>query len=189
MYILKLIGIKVIRAIVPLALKASQIGVLPPPKPDQRVQVLASSSSRGKKIIIDVFYPTSKSPKSPGEKVPIVINLHGSGFCIGGHGEDRSFCRYISDTLPCVVLDVAYSQAPEHPFPAALEDIEDVVTWLQSGTFKAQADSQKGYKWDVENLAITGFSSGGNLSMAACVNAHGNEKKDTFKAVVAFYPS
>jgi acetyl esterase/lipase len=77
------------------------------------------------------------------------------------------------------VLDASYALAPEYPFPAALEDVEELVL---------QVLGQPG-EYDAENIVLSGFSSGGNLALAAA--AHSKQSKippKTIRAVSVFYP-
>jgi acetyl esterase/lipase len=106
---------------------------------------------------------------------PVLINLHGSGFVIPFHGSDDLFCRTISHGAGCTILDVRYSLAPEHPFPAALHDVEDVVNWVLG-----QKD-----EYDPKVLSISGFSASGNLAFVAASHLF---PKDTFRSCIAFYP-
>lgn len=107
---------------------------------------------------------------------------HASGFVIPAHGTDEPFCRYIVKHTDYTVLDVQYRLAPEHPFPAALHDIEDAIRWVcrQSETF------------DFSRFSLSGFSAGANLTLAAAATSetgspHGQDKQ-TFRSVVSFYP-
>ncbi|KAL4975191.1 Alpha/Beta hydrolase protein [Aspergillus desertorum] len=73
------------------------------------------------------------------------------------------------------VLDVQYRLAPENPFPAALNDVEDVVNWVL----------QQPENFDRARVALSGFSAGGNLALAASSTLFPCE---TFHAVLTFYP-
>lgn len=86
------------------------------------------------------------------------------------------FCARVARETGHRVLDVQYRLAPEYPFPAALEDVEDAVNWV----------IKKAQDFDLSRFAISGFSAGGNLALAT---ASGMFKKDTFNSVLTFYPS
>ncbi|KAF9892316.1 hypothetical protein FE257_002093 [Aspergillus nanangensis] len=113
---------------------------------------------------------------SPTRPRPVLLNFHGSGFVIPAHGTDDAFCRQISQQTAYSVLDIQYRLSPEHPFPAAVHDVEDVVKWVL-----AQPD-----EYDVSRVAISGFSAGGNMALVACSALF---PVDTFRAVLAIYPS
>ncbi|EIW75597.1 alpha beta-hydrolase [Coniophora puteana RWD-64-598 SS2] len=226
MYYLKLIGIKAIRALLPIALLFEE-GLPNRPKPDHTLHIPSSDRKRGS-IRVDVYLPSlhvpdhdhtesehqasqplkdsrttdsgNTTPPTSPARLPIVLNLHGSGFCLPVIGQDAVFCRQVADSVHAVVLDVDYAHAPEFPYPAALDDIDTVLEWLRDttagrmpeGSGKDSSDGDAGVDakgWDVERLAVTGFSAGGNLALTACVRAFERGQKDPFKAVVAFYPS
>lgn len=73
------------------------------------------------------------------------------------------------------VIDVQYRLAPEHPFPAALHDAEDVVRWAL----------EHSEEFDPERIAVSGFSAGANLAL---VLSSSSFPKGTFRSVLAFYP-
>lgn len=141
---------------------------LPSPKPDTVCQIPSRETARSIKAHV---YKSGKSPE-PG---PVLINFHGSGFVFPFHGQDDGFCRQMSQRAGYTVLDVRYRLAPEHPFPAALNDVEDTVKWVL----------QRPEKFDQTRVALSGFSAGGNLVLAASSNLFSRE---TFHAVIAFYP-
>ncbi|KAF8600846.1 alpha/beta-hydrolase [Ceratobasidium sp. AG-I] len=109
------------------------------------------------------------------EKYPVHINLHASGFTIHAMGGDGEFCRMVSKHTGAVVLDCDYVKAPEHPFPAAYEDICDVVAYVLA--------NENG-SYDTSRLTIGGFSAGGTLSLVVSATM----PQGTFKAVTALYP-
>lgn len=121
------------------------------------------------------FYPSAakNGQQKPG---PVLINMHGSGFMIPAHGSDDAFCNRISQETNYSVLDVQYRLAPEHPFPAALHDVQDVGRWV--------LDHPE--EFDPEQVAISGFSAGGNLALVASSTAF---PPGTFRSLLAFYPS
>lgn len=91
--------------------------------------------------------------------------------------EDAEFCDFLAKRIGCVVIDADYAQSPEHPFPAAHEDVDTVIRWARS---EAAANG-----WDAERISIGGFSAGGNLALVA--STVGPEKA-SIRSVVAFYP-
>ena len=52
---------------------------------------------------------------------------HGGGFCLGGLESESLFCRKVVTELDCVVIDVDYRLAPEHPFPTPVHDAYDAL--------------------------------------------------------------
>jgi len=109
----------------------------------------------------------------------VVLNWYGSAFVIPAHGSDDLFCRRIANQTAYTVLDASYAMAPEYPFPAALEDVEDLVLQVLGHPDK----------YDPENIVLSGFSSGGNLALAAAANPELSKiPNKAIRAVAVFYP-
>ncbi|MEK5263028.1 MULTISPECIES: alpha/beta hydrolase [Bacillus] len=104
-----------------------------------------------------VFKPV-KTLKQP---LPVFVNLHGGGFILGSAEMDNHWCPVIADRAECIVVNVEYQLAPEHPFPAALHECYDVMKWLYEHPEELQIDPNR--------LAIGGHSAGGNLATAVCL--------------------
>ncbi|KAF8600844.1 alpha/beta-hydrolase [Ceratobasidium sp. AG-I] len=150
--------------------------------PDTTLVVPSTKGKRG--IRINVYKPpymaeleAEKASEKQGkeERYPVHINLHGSGFVINIMGSDGEFCRTVSNHTGAIVLDCDYAKAPEHPFPAAYEDVCDVV---------AHVLANENGRYDTSRLTIGGFSAGGVLSLVVSATM----PQGTFKAVTAFYP-
>ncbi|KAG8678085.1 hypothetical protein FRC09_020134 [Ceratobasidium sp. 395] len=103
------------------------------------------------------------------------MNFHGSGFVLAGLGTDADFCRFVCNQTKALVLDCDYAKAPERPFPAAPQDVKDIITHV--------VKNQEGY-FDTSRLAIGGFSAGGNLALTSCAS----QPPGALKAIIAFYP-
>ncbi|KAG8705722.1 hypothetical protein FRC08_001501 [Ceratobasidium sp. 394] len=83
--------------------------------------------------------------------------MHGSGFVIGSLFEsDAEFYRDISREAGAIVLDCDYAKAPTHTFPAAYDDVCDVIAHVLA--------NQDGH-YDTSRLTIGGFSAGGTLAL------------------------
>lgn len=141
---------------------------LPTPNPDDVHQVQSREPARS--IKIHVYRSATRS-----KPAPVLINFHGSGFILPLHGSDDEFCGLVNQKTGYTVLDVQYRLAPEYPFPAALNDVEDVVNWVL----------QQPDKFDRARIAISGFSAGGNLALAASSTLF---PRETFHALLTFYP-
>ena len=85
--------------------------------------------------------------------------MHGGGFIIGSAAQDHSICSTYARDLKMVVVSVDYHLAPEHPFPAALDDCFAAWMWL--------LDAAPDLGVDPARIAIGGMSAGGGL--AACL--------------------
>jgi acetyl esterase/lipase len=90
---------------------------------------------------------------------PVLVYLHGGGWCYGSIETVDRMCRRVADRSGCAVLSVDYRLAPEHVFPAALDDVETVLAYLRA--------SGADLGVDVTRLAIGGDSAGGQLAAVA----------------------
>ena len=94
---------------------------------------------------------------------PIFLNIHGGGFVRPWQHRDTVFCAHLAVQLDCVVVDLDYRLAPEHPFPTALHETHDTVLWVLAQAAELGADPAR--------LVIGGHSAGGNLTAAVCLMA------------------
>ena len=105
--------------------------------------------------------------RAPGADGPRTahLSMHGGGFVIGSvHDEvNQRMHRSRAVATGVDVFDIDYRLAPEHPFPAALEDCFDVLTWL--------IESAAEYGIDPERIGVGGVSAGGNLAGLVTVHA------------------
>ncbi len=94
----------------------------------------------------------------PGaQKDKVVLYFHGGGFVLMSPKTHRALTIEIAQRTKLRVLSVDYRLAPEHPFPAPLEDCVKAYKWLLSQGFKA------------ENIIIAGDSAGGNLTLSTLI--------------------
>lgn len=94
----------------------------------------------------------------PASHAPAVVHLHGGGFVEGGLDSHDAVCHRLAASSGWAVLAVDYRLAPEHPYPAALEDAEAVIADLP--------DVAQWLHVDTTRLALLGDSAGGNLVAA-----------------------
>jgi len=87
---------------------------------------------------------------------PVLVYLHGGGWVLGDVATIHGVCSSLARLSSCVVVSVDYRLAPEHPFPAALEDAWAVIDWLRE-----HAETIGGRPGAI---AIGGDSAGGNIS-------------------------
>jgi acetyl esterase len=97
------------------------------------------------------------------EDRPLVVYFHGGGWTIGDLDTCDSVCRFLAANVPTAVLSVDYRLAPEHPFPAAVEDALAAYRWA------AVDNSRLGI--DPGRIAVAGDSAGGNLAAAVSLLA------------------
>jgi acetyl esterase len=100
----------------------------------------------------------------PGaEPAPVLIYFHGGGWVLGSIVTAHGVCATLARLAGCVVCSVDYRLAPEHRFPAALDDAWAVTTWV------AEHAQELGGRPGA--LAVGGDSAGGNLAAVCSLRA------------------
>jgi acetyl esterase len=89
-------------------------------------------------------------------KLPVLTFYHGGGYVIGDLDTHDYVCRKIANSVGCAVISVDYRLAPEHKFPAAVDDAAAALRWIVD-----QADF---LQIDPTRVAVGGDSAGGNLA-------------------------
>lgn len=110
---------------------------------------IIQSSKRSSGIPIRIYWPTL-------QQLPLLIYFHGGGWSRGSLNTHDALCRRIANEAKCIIVSVDYRLAPEHPYPAALEDAEVVYTWCQQNASSLGANP--------DQIAIGGDSAGGTIS-------------------------
>lgn len=114
-----------------------------------------------------------------GDRLPLLIFMHGGGWCIGDVPSYDVVCRELANGSGCAVLSVEYRLAPEHPFPAAPDDVRRAFHWA--------ADNADLLGVDAERIALGGDSAGGNLAIVTALALRGAERQPAFLLLI--YPS
>jgi acetyl esterase len=99
----------------------------------------------------------------PPRPAPLVVFYHGGGWTLGTLDSIGGVCRELAARADCVVASVDYRLAPEHPFPAGLEDAYAALEWT--------VDNGRAFGGDPDRLAVAGTSAGGNLAAAVSLRA------------------
>lgn len=118
-------------------------------------------------------------PDSAKPRYPVYFNFHGGGMCAGSAEIDEFLCNAICAQAECVVVNVEYRLAPEHPFPHGLNDAYDTIQYVLShaGDFLVNKDK----------VAMGGQSAGANLAAACSIRA--NRSGDfRYTGLVLCYP-
>ncbi|WP_369141029.1 alpha/beta hydrolase [Modestobacter versicolor] len=89
-----------------------------------------------------------------------VVLLHGGGWTVGSVADYDGLARRLAAALPAVVVSVEYRRAPEHPFPAAVDDAVAATRWA--------LDHAATLGGDPGRVAVAGDSGGGNLAAVVC---------------------
>lgn len=104
---------------------------------------------------IRVFTPKGDPPASGW---PLVLWMHGGAFAVGNIDSDNDVCSLMCRDARCVVINIDYRLAPEHPFPAGLDDCVETLKWCTS------AYAEEYLNIDRTKIVIGGVSAGGNLA-------------------------
>ena len=100
--------------------------------------------------------PCVSTARQADTPLPVVVYFHGGGFVIGDIASHDTTCQRLAAGVPALVVSVDYRLAPEHRFPAAVDDCEAATAW-------ASAHSPE-FGGDPSRLAVAGDSAGGNLA-------------------------
>jgi acetyl esterase len=103
------------------------------------------------------------------------LYLHGGGFVYGDLDTHDAHCRRMARRTGWAVLAVHYRRAPEHPYPAAVEDVETVGVWLATGPAEVAGLGGR--------LVASGDSAGANLALGSALR-----HRSLFEAMVLVYP-
>jgi acetyl esterase len=104
----------------------------------------------GGAIPVRVYRPAGEGP------LPLVAYAHGGGWAVGSLDGFDPVSRALANASGAVIASIGYRLAPEHPFPAGLDDVRAAVRWLAENARELDGDS--------ERVAIAGDSAGGNLA-------------------------
>ena len=111
------------------------------------------------------IYTPKKLRKADG-LAPGLVFFHGGGWVIGNLETHDVVCRKLAHEGEMIVMSVDYRLAPEHRFPAAVEDAVTATKWV--------AANAKGLGIDASRLVVGGDSAGGNLAAVVSLDAREN---------------
>src|SRR6188768_4273295 len=100
-------------------------------------------------VPVRLYRPRSAAP------LPLLVFLHGGGWMFGDLDTHDAMCRQLAAAAGCAVLAAGYRLAPEHPFPAGLDDAATAFAWARR---EAEA-----LGCDAARVALGGESAGANL--------------------------
>lgn len=132
------------------------IALLPSPKAPKDVSIKnikINNRERSAKIRLRIYQPVN-----PAHETPVLIWMHGGGYIIGKPEIEDSVCIQFVRELGISIVSVDYRLAPQHPFPAGLEDCYSALMW-------AKANSAQ-FGFDVKRIGVGGTSAGGGLAAA-----------------------
>lgn len=111
-------------------------------------------------IAARLYIPSSRLGADP---VPTLLFIHGGGHGLGDLDSHDGACRHLAERSGVQVLAIDYRLAPEHPFPAAVEDCFAAYQWMAKNADAINADPRR--------LAVGGDSAGGNLAASTAIQA------------------
>ena len=126
----------------------------------------------GGDLPIRIYTPEAARP------LPITMWFHGGGFFAGSIDEHDTACRHLAEESGSIVVSVGYRLAPEHRYPAAVDDCYAALQWAAANAISIGGDPGA--------LAIAGDSAGGNL--AAVVALRARDRGPFLRFQVLVYP-
>jgi acetyl esterase len=117
---------------------------------------MTATTKRGP-IKVRVYRPGTEASR------PAVVFFHGGGWVVGDLESHDRMCRSLANSTGAVFVSVGYSRAPEHPYPAAIEDCYAATCWVVAHADELEVDSAR--------IAVMGDSAGGNLAAAVALMA------------------
>jgi acetyl esterase len=123
---------------------------------------------------VRVYTPAGREP------FPLVLYFHGGGWVLGNLDTHDPVCRALCAGAECVVISVGYRLAPEHRFPAAIDDSLAATRWV--------AAHAAGIGGDPARIAVAGDSEGGNLAAVTALRAR-DEGGPTLRGQLLIYPA
>jgi len=126
------------------------------------------------KIPVRIFFPSKEGI------YPLLIFFHGGGFVTGNINSYSNVCTHMANLTKHIVLSVDYRLAPEHPFPAGLEDCYEVVKEVMASTLL--------FNQVIKNVKLIGDSAGANLAAAVSLLARDRGEFNISKQIL-LYPA
>ncbi len=123
-------------------------------------------------IPLRIYRPEGEGP------FPVLVNFHGGGWVFGDLDTADTVCRNLCRNTGCLVVSVDYRLAPEHPYPAAIDDAYAATCWVAENAGELGGNGR---------LAVTGESAGGNLAAGVCLRAR-DEGGPVIDYQLLFYP-
>lgn len=118
-------------------------------------------------------------PAAAAKLAAVIIYLHGGGFMKGDLDSSNAVAWGFAENCGALVVSVDYRLTPEHPYPAAFDDVYSVIEYVASNADTLGVDPAR--------IAVAGDSAGGNLTAAACLAAR-DRNGPTIAAQVLIYP-
>ncbi len=143
------------------------------PIPFENIQDTEIPGPAGK-IPIRIYTPDHARP------MPVIVFYHGGGWIAGSFNTHENICRKLAKGTNAIVIAVAYRLAPEHPFPAGVDDAYAALQWV--------SENAESFGGDAARIAVAGDSAGGNLAAVVTQMAR-NNNGPAIAAQALIYPA
>src|ERR1700761_3824618 len=150
-------GVEVARA------RLAQLKVPPQVLPPLRIEERTVGYGDVTDIPVRIYWPPDNSDDDTADALPVVVFYHGGGWALGDLDTHDPVARAHSIGAGAIVVSVAYRLAPEHPFPAGLDDSWAALRWVAEHAAELGGDPNR--------LAGAGDSAGGNISAGITLRA------------------
>ena len=131
--------------------------------PDLRIEERTVGHGDLSDIPVRIYWP----PVPAHEDLPVVVFYHGGGWCIGDLETHDPVARAHAVGAEAIVVSVDYRLAPEHPFPAGIDDCWAALRWV--------GENAAEFGGDPNRIAVAGDSAGGNISAVMAQLARDND--------------
>ncbi len=122
--------------------------------------------TQGEELVLDIYQPRKR-----GEKIPVLVNVHGGFYIYGDKKQRRGFCAYMADK-GVAVLNVMYGQAPKYLFIDQIRNVCLVLKWIE--------ENHEKYGFDLSRVAIAGDGTGAYIASMAAVANTSSEVRENF---------
>jgi acetyl esterase len=126
-------------------------------------------------VRVRVYRPEGHGPHG------VLVFFHGGGYVFCSLDTHDQLCRMLTNRGRCVVVSVDYRLAPEHPFPAGIEDAWAVTKWVQDNAAEIHGDR--------ERVAVGGDSAGGNFAAVVALHNRDDRRRLPLRAQLLLYPT
>ena len=130
-----------------------------------------SLPGRSGSIPFRIYTPVAAS----AEPLPCLIYFHGGAWIFGDLDTVDCMCRMLANESACRVISIDYRLAPEHRFPAGVEDAYAAIEWVATNASTLSINPAR--------IGVAGDSAGGNLAAVACQNAKNQGPKIAFQVL------
>jgi acetyl esterase len=145
---------------------------MPPEVAD--VRALRADGPHGA-IALRLYRPLGAAPDA---LLPVLVYFHGGGWVVGDLDTHDTLCRELANGAGCAVVAVDYRLAPEHRFPAAVDDCIAATRWVHAHAGE--------WRLDPTRLAVGGDSAGGNLAAVVAIAARDHLPRGAAALPIAF---